>query len=87
MITNIEFNVLKVMASKECKWTWMTLDRTLHSNNIPGFSHVVEIVNKLSLVGLVCIEDSGHPSMPYYRVSEKGYNLLKEANLEEPHSP
>lgn len=80
MITTIEFNVLKVMASKECKWTWMTLDRTLHSNNIPGFSYVVKIVNTLASEGLVNFEDSGHPSMPYYRVSEKGHQLLSEMN-------
>lgn len=83
MITNTEFNVLKVMASKKCKWTWMTLDRTLHSNNIPGFSYVVQIVNNLSKEGLVCIEDSGHPSMPYYRVSDKGYKLLQEVKDEQ----
>ena len=80
MITNIEFNVLNVMSSKEAPWNWMTLDRTLHANNIPGFSHVVEIVTNLAKEGLVLIEDSGHPSMPHYRVSEKGYKLLKDSN-------
>ncbi|EMH4161208.1 MarR family transcriptional regulator [Pluralibacter gergoviae] len=80
MITNIEFNVLNVMSSKEGHWTWRTLDITLHSKNIPGFSHVFEIVNKLAEEGLVHIEDGGHPTMKFYRVSEKGYQLLKESN-------
>ncbi|CAM4076718.1 MULTISPECIES: MarR family transcriptional regulator [Lelliottia] len=80
MITTIELNVLKVLASKDYKWTWMSLDRTLHAKNIPGFCYVVDIVNSLESKGLVNFEDSGHPSMPYYRVSEKGHQLLSDVN-------
>ncbi|ELY4524728.1 MarR family transcriptional regulator [Cronobacter turicensis] len=80
MTTTTEFNVLKVMASKERDWNWMNLDRELTMRNVPGFSQVVEIVNRLASDGLVNIEDSGNPSMPYYRVSQKGLDLLKEIN-------
>ena len=78
MITEIELNVLKVMAEKDINWNWMNLDRALSFKGIPGFSNVVNIVNKLASDGLVNIEDSGHKSMPYYRVSEQGYKLLKK---------
>lgn len=78
MITEIELNVLKVMAEKDINWNWMNLDRALSFRGIPGFSNVVNIVNKLASEGLVNIEDSGHKSMPYYRVSEQGYKLLKK---------
>ena len=78
MITEIELNVLKVMAVKDINWNWMNLDRALSFKGIPGFSNVVNIVNKLASEGLVNIEDSGHKSMPYYRVSEQGYKLLKK---------
>ena len=47
---------------------------------MPGFSQVVKIINSLASEGLVNIEDSGHPSMPYYRVSQKGHDLLREVN-------
>ncbi|EOU9522930.1 MarR family transcriptional regulator [Cronobacter turicensis] len=80
MMTTTEFNVLKVMASKDRDWNWMNLDRELTMRNVPGFSQVVEIVNSLASDGLVNIEDSGNPSMPYYRVSQKGLDLLKEVN-------
>ena len=78
MITEIELNVLKVMAEKDINWNWMNLDRALSFKGIPGFSNVVNIVNKLASEGFVNIEDSGHKSMPYYRVSEQGYKLLKK---------
>ncbi|MBJ8838802.1 MarR family transcriptional regulator [Citrobacter freundii] len=78
MITEIELNVLKVMAEKDINWNWMNLDRALSFKGIPSFSNVVNIVNKLASEGLVNIEDSGHKSMPYYRVSEQGYKLLKK---------
>jgi len=78
MITETDLNVLKFMASKTCNWNWKNLDRGLSINNIPGFSRVVEIINRLSAEGLVSIEDSGHPSMPRYRVSEKGFKLFRD---------
>ncbi|EPR1454808.1 TPA: MarR family transcriptional regulator [Citrobacter koseri] len=81
MITETELNVLKVMAEKDINWNWMNLDRTLSMKRIPGFSNVVNIVNKLASEGLVNIEDSGHKSMPHYHVSEQGYRLLKKENL------
>ncbi|MCZ4675519.1 MarR family transcriptional regulator [Citrobacter sedlakii] len=82
MITETDLNVLKYMASKICDWNWKNLDRGLAINNIPGFSYVVDIINRLSDEGLVNIEDSGHPSMPRYRVSEKGFKLLENLNTE-----
>ena len=81
MITETELNVLKVMAEKDINWNWMNLDRTLSMKRIPGFSNVVNIVNKLASEGLVNIEDSGHKSMLHYHVSEQGYRLLKKENL------
>ena len=80
MTTEIEFNVLKVMASKSRDWNWMNLDRELSIRKVPGFSQVVKIVNSLANQGLVNIEDSSNASMPYYRVTSKGFDLLKEAN-------
>ncbi|MEY8712313.1 MarR family transcriptional regulator [Mangrovibacter phragmitis] len=77
MITDIELNVLKVMASKQRDWNWMNLDRTLSTKGIPGFSNVVNIVRNLAKEGFVNIEDSGHPSMPFYRVTAKGHQLLE----------
>lgn len=80
MTTEIEFNVLKVMASKNRDWNWMNLDRELSIRKVSGFSHVVKIVNSLANQGLVNIEESSNTSMPYYRVTPKGSNLLKDAN-------
>ena len=37
MITEIELNVLKVMAEKDINWNWMNLDRALSFKGIPGF--------------------------------------------------
>ena len=80
VITKNELNVLNVMTEKDINWNWMNLDRTLSIMQIPGFGNVVNIVNKLANEGLVIIEDSGHKSMPYYHVSEKGYNLVQREN-------
>ena len=82
MITKTELNVLKVMAEKDINWNWMNLDRALSIKKIPGFSNVVNIVNKLASEGLVNIEDSGNKSMPYYRVSEKGSRLIKNTDAD-----
>lgn len=82
MITETELNVLKVMAEKDINWNWMNLDRTLSMKRIPGFSNVVNIVNKLASECLVNIEDSGHKSMPYYCVSENGYRLIKNTDTD-----
>jgi len=71
LITNIVLNLLKFMAEKHINLNGMNLDRTLSFKEIPGFSNVVNIVNKLASEGLVNIEDSGHKSMLYYRISEQ----------------
>lgn len=35
MITETEFNVLKVMAEKDINWNWIALDRALYTRNVP----------------------------------------------------
>lgn len=80
MITNIEFNVLRVMTEKDIDWTWMLLDRTLATRGIPGFSNVVNIVTNLMNNGLVDAVYNDNPSRPRYRVSEQGHQLLTQMN-------
>ncbi|PEI03841.1 MarR family transcriptional regulator [Pantoea agglomerans] len=75
-ITNTEFNVLKVMAEKDIDWTWMILDRTLATREIPGFSNVANIVTNLMNEGMVDAVHNESSSRPRYRVSEQGHQLL-----------
>ena len=75
-ITNTEFNVLKVMAEKDIDWTWMILDRTLATRDIPGFSNVANIVTNLMNEGMVDAVHNESSSRPRYRVSEQGHQLL-----------
>lgn len=77
-ITNIEFNVLRVMSEKDIDWTWMLLDRTLATRGIPGFSNVANIVTNLMNDGLVDAVYDNNPSRPRYRVSEQGHQLLRQ---------
>lgn len=79
-ITNIEFNVLKVMAEKDIDWTWMILDRTLATRSIPGFSNVANIVTNLVNEGMVDAVYNENSSRPRYRVSEQGHQLLGQIN-------
>ncbi|ASE82765.1 MULTISPECIES: hypothetical protein [Citrobacter] len=76
-ITIIEFNVLKVMAEKDINWNWMVLDRTLTTRNIPGFSNVANIVTILVNHGLVDVVYGKDKSRPRYRVSQNGFDFLK----------
>jgi len=75
-ITNTEFNVLKVMAEKDIDWTWMILDRTLATREIPGFSNVANIVTNLMNEGMVDAVYNESSSRPRYRVSEQGHQWL-----------
>ena len=84
-ITNTEFNVLKVMAEKDIDWTWMILDRTLATRDIPGFSNVANIVTNLMNVGMVDPVYNENPSRTRYRVSEKGHKLLRQ--IDEANNP
>lgn len=79
-ITNTEFNVLKVMAEKDIDWTWMILDRTLATRDIPGFSNVANIVTNLVNEGMVDAVYNENSSRPRYRVSEQGHQLLGQIN-------
>ena len=79
-ITNIEFNVLRVMSEKDIDWTWMILDRTLATRGIPGFSNVANIVTNLMNDGLVDAVYNDNTSRPRYRVSEQGHQLLRQMN-------
>ena len=79
-ITNTEFNVLKVMAEKDIDWTWMILDRTLATRDIPGFSNVANIVTNLVNEGMVDDVYNENSSRPRYRVSEQGHQLLGQIN-------
>lgn len=79
-ITNTEFNVLKIMAEKDIDWTWMILDRTLATRDIPGFSNVANIVTNLVNEGMVDAVYNENSSRPRYRVSEQGHQLLGQIN-------
>lgn len=76
-ITNIEFNVLKVMAEKDIDWSWMILDRTLAMKDIPGFGNVANIVTSLVNQGMVDVVHNENQQKPRYRVSAEGFQLLE----------
>ncbi|MDU2847833.1 MarR family transcriptional regulator [Citrobacter sp.] len=78
IITTVEINLLKVMAEKDIDWNWIVLDRTLAVRKIPGFSNVANIVTSLVNNGLVDIVYNEDKSRQRYRVSENGFNFLKE---------
>lgn len=81
MVNTTELNILKLLASRDdVNWTWYNLDRAMTSRNMDGIGNVARLVDNLSKTGLVDIIPSGNVSMPYYRVSQKGYNLLEEVN-------
>ncbi|WP_336748301.1 MarR family transcriptional regulator [Pantoea vagans] len=84
-ITNTEFNVLKVMAEKDIDWTWMILDRTLATRDIPGFSNVAYIVTNLMNEGMVDAVYNESSSRPRYRVSEQGHQLLEQMTRDTRH--
>lgn len=84
MVNMTELNILKLLASRnDVNWTWYNLDRAMTGRNMEGVGHVARHVTNLSNEGLVFFEDSGHPSMPYYRLSDKGYKLLQEVKDEQ----
>lgn len=78
MITETEFNVLKVMAEKDINWNWIALDRTLYTRNVPGFGNVANIVTSLVNSGLVDVVYGEDKSRPRYKVAQNGFNLIKE---------
>jgi len=78
IISDAEFNVLKVMAEKDIAWTWMILDRTLAVGGIPGFSNVANIVTSLVNNGMVDIVYSEENAKPRYRVSVQGHQFLSK---------
>lgn len=75
-ISEIELNVLKVMAEKDINWTWMILDRTLAMRQIPGFSNVARIVTNLVNEGLVDVINDESTSKPRYHVSKRGFEVI-----------
>ncbi|MTD37320.1 MarR family transcriptional regulator [Erwinia sp. CPCC 100877] len=79
-MNNTEINVLKVMSEKDIEWTWIILDRTLATRNIPGFSNVANIVTNLVNSGMVDIVHTDNQSKPRYRVSDKGRQFLDTIN-------
>ena len=78
MITKTELSVLKVMASKDIEWNWLVLDRILAVRQIPGYSNVVNIVNRLAKEGLVDIVTDEATSKSRYHVTQKGIGVAKE---------
>lgn len=78
MITETEFNVLKVMAEKDINWNWITLDRALYTRNVPGFGNVANIVTSLVNSGMVDVVYGEDKSRPRYKVAQNGFNLIKE---------
>lgn len=77
-ITEIEFNVLKIMAEKDIDWNWMVLDRTLAMREVPGFSNVANIVTNLVNNGFVDVVYREDKSRSRFRVSQNGFNFLKD---------
>ena len=77
MITETELNVLKVMAVKVIDWNWIALDRALYARGVSGFGNVANIVTNLVNNGLVDIVNNEDKSRQRYRVSEYGFNFLK----------
>ena len=81
MVNSTELNILKLLSSREdINWNWYNLDRAMSIRNMDGIGDVASLVDNLSKTGLVDIVPSGNPSMPHYRVSQKGHDLLEEAN-------
>ena len=81
MVNNTELNILKLLTSRDdVNWTWYNLDRAMTSRNMDGVGNVARLVDNLSKAGLVDIVPSENPSMPHYRVSQKGHDILKEVN-------
>lgn len=78
IISDAEFNVLKVMAEKDIAWTWIILDRILAVRGIPGFSNVANIVTSLVNNGMVDIVYSEENAKPRYRVSVQGHQFLSK---------
>ncbi|CAM7421567.1 MULTISPECIES: hypothetical protein [Citrobacter] len=82
MVNETEFNILKLLASRvDVKWNWYTLDRAMSSREMDGIGNVARLVKNLEEQGLVDFIPSTVPSMPTYRVSEKGYEYIK--NMDE----
>ncbi|ATF95515.1 MarR family transcriptional regulator (plasmid) [Cedecea neteri] len=79
MITNTEFNILKVIASEEGDWSITNLERLLTWRKTPSFRYVVKMVNNLAEEGLVDIVRGQNPSALSCRVSKRGLNVLKGA--------
>ncbi|MDM2872280.1 MULTISPECIES: MarR family transcriptional regulator [Citrobacter] len=77
MITETELNVLKVMAEKDIDWNWIALDSALYTRGVSGFGNVANIVTNLVNNGLVDIVNNEDKSRQRYRVSEYGFNFLK----------
>lgn len=82
IISDAEFNVLKVMAEKDIAWTWIILDRILAVRGIPGFSNVANIVTSLVNNGMVDIVYSEENAKPRYRVSVQGHQFLSKKEAE-----
>ena len=68
---------MKVMAEKDIDWNWIALDCALYTRGVPGFGNVANIVTDLVNNGLVDIVYNEDKSRQRYRVSEYGFNFLK----------
>lgn len=81
MVNNTELNILKLLASRnDVNWTWYNLDRAMSRRKMDGVGYVAQLVHQLSEEGLVEIIPGTPPGMDHYKVSEKGYQCLEEAN-------
>ncbi|HHG8956104.1 TPA: hypothetical protein ACPYVY_005060, partial [Citrobacter freundii] len=81
MVNNTELNILKLLASRDdVNWTWYNLDRAMSIRKMDGIGNVARLVSNLSEAGLVDIVPGTTGGMNYYRVSEKGHNLLNDIN-------
>lgn len=81
MVNMTELNILKLLASRnDINWTWYNLDRAMSNRKMDGVGYVARLVMNLAEAGLVDIVPSDSTSMDYYRVSEKGHQLLREIN-------
>ncbi|EAO5293488.1 hypothetical protein E8K36_23175 [Salmonella enterica] len=82
MVNHTELNILKLLASRDdVNWTWYNLDRAMSIKKMDGIGNVARLVDNMFKAGLVDIVPSGTSSgMDYYRVSERGHQLLKRVS-------
>jgi hypothetical protein len=72
--------ILMFIEKNNGKWSWYQLDRVLsHDENLPIMDRLLEAIKGLESNGLILSDLSDNESMPKYRITEAGINLLNKA--------